>query len=300
MRALVFVTFTDCENKVKSLEAAGYEVHQFQYDKLPHEQHHKLIEEVRRLSPDFSVLIGAIEGPNHFVPRPNILQEIRALVPFIHMCNDAADPPWWPFLDMYNREGCFDAQVAIDGMGGPIASYKNGLVLLTPIDHRPFKPVEWQYRKHKVGMMGNSPGHGQRGAIVNGLIQRGLVNFHHGWLDIRPYSEYANFLSDCKCVLNHPMTGSGQYKHVKGRVIETGFARSCLLEPIGSPAANWFVPGVDYLEYEDNVNAAADVILTTSEDRMWECAQCLNVSVAERHNPFVFWKKVLNKVGVNC
>lgn len=299
MRALVFVTFSDCENKVKSLEAAGHEAHQFQYDKLPHDQHQRLIDEVIRINPDFAVLIGAIEGINHNVPRPGILQSIRSRVPFIHMCNDAADPPWWPFLDMYDREGCYDVQVAIDGMGGPIASYKNGLVLLTPIDTRPFNPMPWHDRKVKVGMMGNSPGHGARGAIVNGLMQRGLVQFHHGWGAIRPYFEYANFLSDCKAVLNHPMTGSGKYQHVKGRVIETGFAQACLFEPKDSPASKWFIPGVDYLEYEDNVNAAADLCMSADEEKMQLVAENLHTVVKQKHNPAKFWETVLLKAGVH-
>lgn len=298
MKALVFVTYADCENKWRSLEAAGYEVVTFQYDRLPHKDHRKLVEEVRRVSPHFAVFIGALDGPNHNVPSVDILKDVRDYAPFIHMCNDAADKPWWSTLEQYDKHECFDVQVAIDGAPSPITRFRSGLTLLTPIDTRPFVPKPWDERKLPMGMSSNDMGNWKRGDLVRCLAERGHLKFRKGTADTYSYKDYAEFMCQTKIAFNHPQTGSAQYYHVKGRVVEAGFAGCCLLERKDSPTRHWFTPGVDYIEYEgDGVQDIYDA-LRKHDHNAERIAQRFEERVKVFHSPNVFWITVLAKAGV--
>lgn len=297
MKALVFVTHADCENKYRSLEAAGHEVVVEQYDNRPHHRHGELVRKTIDVAPDFAVFIGAVEEYHHRpVPSVETLQLIRAQVPFIHMCNDAADQPWWPMLELYDDKGCFDVQVAIDGSTSPINRFKNGMVALTPIDCRPYTPLYWENRKIRMSMIGGL-GHGPRGQMVQGLISRGVLDWQKGSQEIRSYEQYAQILCASKIVFNHPMTGSGHYQHVKGRVIEAGFAGACLFERRGSPTSLWFLPGVDFIEYDESVDSVVN-LLNTPESILSAAAENLRKRVESAHHPRVFWNAVLAKAGL--
>jgi len=300
MKALCLVTFADCDNKVKSLEAAGFAVETRQYDKSYFHGHMAIVDEAKnRIKPDFIVYIGAIPGPVHSVPTFGIFRQFRKIAPLIHMCNDAGDAPWWPYLKAYNEEDCFDVQVAIDGSSSPINTFKNGIALLTPIDCRPFEPKPWNERTTNMAMSSNAIGHGARGRVVQGLIDRRILTFRKGTNELHSYEDYAQFLCNSKIVFNHPMTGSGDYQHVKGRVVEAGFAGACLLERKGSPTSTWLLPGIDYLEYEDNDPDAVVALMTNAGDTiLQQTAHNLHERVVRIHHPKVFWNAVLAKAGL--
>src|SRR5712692_6575402 len=98
MKALVLVTWADCENKWRSLEAVGHEVHIRQYDMLYPDIQHIEVEAAEFINPDFIVYIGHIDSAR---PKllPHILRHLGNVAPLIHMCNDAADEPWWEWLE---------------------------------------------------------------------------------------------------------------------------------------------------------------------------------------------------------
>lgn len=299
MKMLALVTYTglECSNKWRSFAATGdHEIVVHQYDQYPAGQHRPLVDLAKSVNPDFILYIGA-PGPYHGrpVPDPATLRAINAVAPMIHMCDDAADHPWWPILEEYDREKCFTVQVAIDGGGiSPIKRFRNGLTLLTPIDPRPFKPEPWDQRiSFRMAVMVGGMGHGERGAVMNHLIQRGLLEWHGG--QSMPYEGLAEVMCRHKIALNHPMTGTGQRMHVKGRVIEAGFAGCCLLERAGSPTAQWFIPGINFFEYETPDDA--ERLINTLDDA-FACRVAANFHrrVVEEHHPRVFWNKVLTAV----
>jgi hypothetical protein len=295
MKVLALVTYTDCENKYRSLQSLGHEVIVEQYDNRPHNRHAELIEMAKSVAPDFILYIGAIEQYHgRPCPQPDILRAINQVSPMIHMCDDAADKPWWPSLEQYDREKCFTIQVAIDGvLDTPISSFNNGMTLLTPIDFRPFKPKPWNDRTIKTGMVGGM-GYGPRQQGTEALQKRGVLDFRQGPIG-RSYDEMAQIMCDTKITYNYGMKGSCEGFHVKGRVIEAGFAGCCLLETKDSPASKWFKPGIDYLEYE-NADDAAWIITNTADSSLQFMAHTFHNRVVKEHHPQVFWNKILEKI----
>jgi hypothetical protein len=301
MRVLCLITYTDCFNKWKSLEAAGFDVTVEQYDDRPYDRQGEIVELAKTLRPDFIVFIGALE-PYHTRPvlQPDVLRRLRDVAPSIHMCNDAADDPWWPKLEEYDRKACFDVQVSIDGsVHNPIASFANGLLTLTPTDHRPFVPKPWGDRGVGCGFVGGI-GHSQRFDAISGLRASGHLTFFEGPAD-RSYDEFARTMCDIKVMPNFPYTGTARFLHVKGRVVEAGFAGCLVVELRGAPTANWFTKGVEYLEYGSIDELRAIIADVDAEPDMFsEMAARFHDRVVAEHHPVVFWRKVLDKAGVNA
>jgi hypothetical protein len=295
MKALALRTYTDCENKCRSIEAAGHEVIVEQYDDRPYDRQGEIVELAKSLKPDFIVFIGALE-PYHTKPvlQPDILRRLRDIAPSIHMCNDAADDPWWDKLIEYDRKACFDVQLSIDGSThNPIASFTNGLLLLTPTDDRPFEPKPWDERGIRFGFVGGL-GHTQRMDAILTLQAGGGLDFRSG-PEGRSYDDFARTMCDIRIMPNFPYTGTARYTHVKGRVIEAGLAGCCVLELKGAPTSHWFMPGMDYLEYE----RPSDIVALLEDERtpFAEIAERFHRRVVTEHHPRIFWDKVLEKAG---
>ncbi len=298
MNVLFLITHTpNCEPFWRSLEAVGHKVHVELYDDRPHDRHQELVELARTLKPDFAVYIGAY-APSHKrpVPSTDILSQIRATCPFILLCGDAADDPWWPVLEDYHQKDCFDAMVAIDGsFNTPIKEFAEGLTLLTPLDPRVYRPWPWGKRTITTGMIGGLGG--LRGQIVYELSVQGLIDYRLGPIG-RSYADYATLLCLTKITLNFAQTGTGKYLHVKGRVVEAGFAGSTVLETKGSPLKEWgFVPGEDYFEYE-GLEDLVDFLKNVPDELVEKMASKFTVKMTVDHNPWIFWGKVLAKAGV--
>lgn len=293
MKVLSLVTATiDPDNNWGSLASLGHETVVQRYDDRPHARHRELIDFARHVAPDLIVYAGA---PQPYypapVPTPDVLHDLNKVAPMVHLCGDASDHPWWPILEEYDREKCFTVQVAFDGGPSPIQTFHNGLTLLTPRDPRVFVPEPWQQRAGDMVMVGGH-GHGDRGAAISALMQRGvLTHYPHG----RPYEQLAQIYCHHKVVFNHPMTGSGQRKHVKGRVIEAGCAGCVLLDHKDSPTRLWFVPGLDYLAYETPEHAA-DLIERADDSALQAIASRFHSRVVQEHSPAMFWGKIIGKI----
>jgi hypothetical protein len=265
--------------------------------------HSDLVAIANSKKPDAIVYIGACpKSFNRPVMEPDTLKRLREVAKTIHMCGDASDEPWFDALQEYDSKECFDCQVSIDGnFDTPIASFKNGIVKLTPINPLFFKPLSWDERPILVGVTGGH-GHGVRGNMTTRLkaLSDKYGNSIVSVLGNRvSYQEMADFMCRCRCIVNCPMRGSAKGDHVKGRVIETAWARACLLECSNPHTSKWFVPNIDYLVWDDG-NHLSSII-------DW-CSICpsypkfsftgLHTKVAENHSPGIFWNEVFSKAGV--
>lgn len=295
MKVLFLVTHTpNCEPFWRSLEAIGHHVTVVQYDDRPYARHGEIIDEALRLRPDFIVYVGAYE-PSHGRPVLQIstLSALNTVAPLALLCGDASDDPWWPVLTEYCLAGCFTVIVNMDGGASPIEAMPNGLTLLTPLDPRPFNPLPWNDRTIRLGTVG---GAGHRDAPIRDLQARGLLTYHPGPVG-RSYADYAALMCNTKVTLNFGRTGTGRYLQVKGRAVEAGFAGAALLELRGSPLANWFAPGFEYLEYE-SVEDVARLMATTTDEQFAELATRFHSRMVAKHHPEVFWDTVLRKAGL--
>lgn len=254
----------------------------------------KLYADVKAAKPDFIIYIGSAWGRQ---PALATLTNINAkIAPMVHLCSDAADPPWWPLLREYAEKGCFALQVAIDGNDNwPGAA--QGLTLLTPVDPENFKvTLPHAVRPYGCGYGGNegSPG-GLRRNILWEVLKHNLMQVR--LRDDSEYSGYCDFLVQSRMSLNIPHTGTEQKMHVKGRVIESGLAGCCLLEVVDSPTKKWFAPDAEYLEYA-SIDQLRGYIRELAPEETQRRGERLRAKIIAEHTPAIFWAKVLDRIGL--
>src|SRR5258708_31830003 len=271
------------------------------------------------LKPDVILYISAWEGL--FVLDNQTLGEMNAIAPLVHMCFDASDPPWHPQMKTFEELGIFALTLNIDGGhewpggrdwqagyikagGRGMHDWKiaNGLTLLTPLDPRAFDGVQapFNVRLFSVGYAGNAGGW-----IRNALVQRlqhelkGLFAFKQRDDNLGSYNHYCTFLRHCRVSISVPFTGSNATYHVKGRVLESGYAGACLLEWKNDATRAWFTPRFDFEEYE-SVEECCEMAqwLAGHPKRCEEIAANLHRRVTTEHSPEAFWLAVFSKLGL--
>lgn len=238
----------------------------FDIDKPPRDA--DILRQAEAFRPDVIFYTGGEKGTG--LPSVDTFRMLREIAPVIHYQGDFADPPWWPTMEYYRREGCFDLTVSIDGVKAPLVNY----VTLTPMDVVKFAPTK-RHKPIHCGFAGN----------VVPRERYDLIKEKHGTEDprakllhslssvvLRPrqstgaYVDYIAFLQSCQMMINTSWAGSGQVHHVKGRVIEAAFAGCALLEMLGSPIGDWF-PSDCYMIYTSPEEAQA-IINSTTEDEI--------------------------------
>lgn len=253
----------------------------------------------REYDPAFIVYIGSRWGAQPSITTLAMLT--NKVAPSVHICSDAADPPWHDLLNEYHYKGAFAVQVAIDGNKNWPTAEKN-LTLLTPVED--FAPAEGliDHDKRNViaGYAGNPGSDGSlRRTIISELAFRQSVKVRLRDGDIGTYPDYFKFLLDCRLSLNIALSATQTALQVKGRVLESGLAGCCLLETARSPASEWFTPGVDYFEYS-GWQQADDLIKKLACDPLVTQAMGSNLrkKVLAEHSPLRFWSKILDRIGI--
>ena len=292
MKAIIFTTSTvDTHKLIRSFLCLGHETEVHRYDVGP--QGIDMVGITAGARPDLVIWIGAIKRMHHsFVPDFDILARVNAIAPMVHICSDAADPPWWPDLEEFQAHNCFRLQVSIDGNhDSPIGRF--GLVRLTPIDPAPFPASPWASRAHQCGFAG---GVGSRADIIEPLRAAGLIELriNHLW----PYEEICAFYTTCRTIINDARTGTGTRRHVKGRFVEAGLAGAIVIEPGDSPASQWFAAGEDYLVWNSPAEAIAHVRETAGRPDREEMARRFHAKMMAEHAAEPFWRAVLARMAL--
>lgn len=253
-----------------------------------------LVQIAKETNPEFIIYIGAIGKFHNDLPVPiaATLKQIGEVAPSVHICSDAADPPWWPYLEEYHEIGAFKLQVSIDGVhDSPMSRF--GMVALTPVDPR-FPYVSWKDRIYTCGFAG---GGGFRQPMLQQLKSKGLLTWFNeaGYVD---YNLFYQFYPYCRLVINDARTGSGARHHVKGRFVEAALAGAIPIETRGAPARNWFTPGVEYLEY-GSIDEAEQIIFQATADptKYEDMAERLRSKMMAEHSGPVFWNRVLTRMN---
>ena len=250
---------------------------------------------VAKVRPKIVVYVGAIPGHHPNVPDLDVLSEIGARYPMVHLCFDGAECHWWETLEQYYDAGRFALMVNIDGVRtGPIGD--RGFTTLCPVDAASFRDLPWDERPIPCGFSGGL--HADRAALLQALVSRWLVTF-------RPkdcygtYEPYRTFLEMCRSGINIATTGGiVGGPHVKHRILELSAAGCLVLETAGSPLSQWFVPGEDYFEYEGEAGAADRLSwIERNQEAAHAMASAMRSKVVERHSPAVFWSQVFHRLG---
>lgn len=285
----------------------------------------EMLLEAKIAEPDIIVYVSAWQGD--FVPLNETLGELNQIAPVVHLLNDGGDHPWWPQLQEFERRGTFSLTVNIDGAqvwpGGPSwhesdcslhnapalsagtcdcargFAVSNCMTLLTPLDIRAFTPPPFAFieRPYAIGYAGNRSGPFRDSVVARLQSVRGFA-FRERDTSPHSYPEFVNFLKHTRVSVSVPFTGTGQSRHVKGRVLESGFAGCCLLEWANDATRAWLTPRHEYWEY-GSVEEAAELgeWLAHHPKIAEDTARALNARMWKEHAPTVFWGKVFERLG---
>lgn len=300
-KALFLSTSTNETTKYgESLECiGGWEVGWVRYDE-PEVTDQTLYTAVKGHAPDFMVYIGSRWGPQ---PSTHTLAQLNANVaPMVHLCSDAADPPWWDLLKEYHQAGAFALQVTIDGaQRWPLAGLPRSMSLLTPINPAYFREaIPHADRAWDCGYAGNAgSAGGMRRAILTDLAFTNRLRLRLRGNGPDGYQDCCDFIRQCRMTLNVSFSGTEAVHQVKGRVVEAGLAGSLLLDFAAAPTSHFFTPGVDYLPYATTQELGALIDMHTGRPDLTEpYGARLRARILAEHSPLAFWSKILKVVGL--
>lgn len=255
----------------------------------------RLTSEVIIRNPDKIVYIAVASGPLR--PTIEALKKLKEFAPIVMICCDASCPDWWPLIEEYLSNECFSKIVNIDGgKNWPYAHAYHCWTGLCPIDDRYYRKDHnygrFQSRTVHCGFAGGD-GSTDRQKLIKHLgihLVKAPRNEEYG-----SYKEYADFMQQCKIVINMSKCGSGKADQVKARVVEAGMAHCLLLEQKGAATSNYFEPGVDYLEYESPEHALEIIEgLYDNDATMFTYAENLHKKVTTKYSAAMFWQQVLH------
>lgn len=292
-KALFLTTHTnEVGNHIRGWESVFGEATRFIFNIGSIRNDWRWTEGAAKLKPDVIFYIGAC-GIGGGAPHKSCLRALRKMAPMVHLCSDAADPPWHPVLRYFREEELFDLQVALDGaLDAPV-----DFATLTPIDPRAFSQYSLQTsRTIRCGFSGTKGGVGDRFDLMTTLEQAGLLKVRHR-LKGDGYDDHVQFITSCQMLLNMSGTGSRATDHIKGRVVEAGWARCALLEPLTSPIHEWF-PKDCYFSYKD-VGEAATLIRDLTNEQIEERVVNLAEYTRANYHPRQIYGSILERIGLH-
>lgn len=287
MKALFITTATiDCANHAKAFGLVGEVVH-FTFEHKAIRNDWSFVQEAEKHRPDVIFYIGANEAMGN--PRVQTLYDLRQIAPSILLCSDAADTPWHPTLERYRRHQSFDLMVSIDGANkAPV-----DLATLTPVHYPTFDSINVK-RDIRLGFSGTVGRWNSRSEIIKALQWFGGLTVRNR--QENGYEDHVSFLKRCSMLLNISLTGSQQFHHIKGRVLEAGWAGCALLEPESSPIGEWF-PRDCYFTY-GHPQEVAQIVRDAPDTDIARAASRLSEEVRRRFRPEMIYGEMLNRVGV--
>lgn len=257
--------------------------------------------------PDLVIMLGQHDNKVGNCPPASVLAAIARRRPFAHICCDGSERVWWPQLEEYALVAPEMVHVNIDGVAAGFFAPQPGCVAtrrwttLCPMDHEPWEKVvaaqPWHLRSITLGFCGGWGEKHPRGPDIDRLVKGGLLKaalrpFYH-------YDHFRSFMCSFRAGYNHALTGTADHMHVKARVVETAFAGALLVEPEGSPTADWFDVGIDYLPY----SSVDDLKIihgwaTESDGWLLEKADRMRRKAIDRYSAQRFWPKLFELVGL--
>lgn len=289
MRIIVLRTYTnDMERIWTSLEERDdTRVHTIQYDEVLF-SHIDIVRNVKTYKPDLIVYIGAIEQ-YHLKPVLSVerLKELREIAPMVHICGDAGDSAWAPFLEEY--DSIFNVQVGIDGVKNSPLKEK-GLVLLPPISHNNyFHNKRWEEREHLIGFLGEP-----KSVDEQIFYSYGTAHPEARWLKKGTTQEIMEFMGNCKMMFNYTRTLEQRNK-VNPIVADIAMARCMLAETKNPVTDDWFKDGEDYYTFNDFKELSNLMNFVKGNDGKAKKAAELFNSKYDKHDED-FWPTIFSKV----
>lgn len=259
----------------------------------------RILEQARQFMPTHVVWLGVCGGA--YETRKETFKELRRNARTIALVPEASHPDWDRLIQTFYDYDCFDLIVNLDG-NSAWNDRGMGLTTLAIYDQRPYakyRDFEWRKRPIDVGFCGGSGSFGtMRQKLTDHLREAGVLT-ELRFVDIPgTYQVYADFLMNCKIVVNAAGSGNDRSLHVKGRVIEAGLAGCCLLEQSDSPTWQWFGVG-SFFEFTDPEHCQwlINDLLKGSADRALCAAENLAREVRTNYSPEKLWGQIFERVN---
>lgn len=291
MRILWYVfSYATADPWIQSLrDLTEHELHVERYDTY-HATDRGFLDAYDRIRPDVVIATLTAGGPH--IPDPSTLGKINAKCPVVFLSGDLSDPPWHPYLKTYRDAGGFSLAVNFDG-NDEWPKQSKDFTCLCPISPSYYKNAPpLSERSIPFGFMGtfSSPSRAEILSYLSehaGLVIRSANNVS------TPYQQYADFMMQCRIVVNIPISGSDAVRQVKARVVEAGLAGCMLFDHASSPARNWFKPAMEFGEYL-TPEGLAEIInaLTHPTMQISVHASLLHKAILERHHPAIMWNRI--------
>lgn len=259
-----------------------------------------MLQKTLEYSPDVILYISTHYSP--YLPKKETFKALRNMASIVQICCDASDPPWYPLIEEYKINQCFDLIVNLDGNRNWPHDDKD-VTWFAPVDPRPYSnvPVNYENFVSRPIHCGFSGGDGSphRRETINHLLANFALKVKPREEIVGTYQKYADFMLQCKSVINMSKSGSEASRQVKGRVVETALSGACLLEDKGSVTSDWFIPGEDYIEYENKEHLLEIVnSLRDNDEKMFRCAENLHRKIVNNHSPKIIWSKIFSQLGL--
>ncbi len=279
------------------------------------EEKTEFLERIKRLEPK-----AIFFGDPHSVFPIEIRFGLREIASLISLSTDTAGHNEKRNAALCSQEDyeSVDLNVSFDGIVSPVMD----LMTVTPVDYRNFQGD--LQRDIRCGFSGSVPSpqktpkfiekvKSPRAMILEGLKACSSVTIQLNTQG-QTFIEYARFMLRCKLSVNTSHSGYGRWihrpcrhpdgwvggilsdikfdiHHLKGRVLEAGWAGCCLLESAGSPIANWFPEGSYYIYH--NTDELKHLVNTLTDGEISTTAENLGIYTRAHYHPRRIYQGIL-------
>lgn len=289
MRILYLRTNTmQCEPHIASVLELGVEVIVFDY--FVDNAHEKILNIANCIHPTHVIVLGG--ATDHLELRT--LLELKKTSKVILLVPEASHPDWKAYLD--KLENGTDLIVNLDGNYDWDPERKHHTTLAI-YGQQPYWHIQ-HLKDIDVGFCGGPGAPGtMRQRLIDYLKEQNSITVFPFIEEPGTYQQYADFMKKCKIIVNAAGSSGDKSKHVKGRVIEAGLARCCLLEEVGSPIDQWFSKR-SYFTFSspENCKEQIDRLLVHDQSSSLYAAAILNEEVYTKYNPRKMWKEIFDKI----
>ena len=245
------------------------------------------------------IILTSYDGGSAMSPNTSVLRTVRKLtdIPIMLFWPDSVNPQAAELLAKISDWVDLNVLLDSDVLSSRLSEESRSVRLWTPLDFKVFYPYRY-VKDISISFLGSTGGYRSgRREFLDYLLEKGIdLKFSGGNENPLELGQYADIIRRSQIVLNfsHSLNGTHQ---LKGRVFETMFSRSLLLENVNSETSKFFDPMVDYVAFEDKEDLEQKVLYYLNHDNeRTAIAERGYQKATKRYNHQLFWGEVTEKL----
>ena len=257
-----------------------------------------LINLICTIKPDL-IILTSYDIDSAISPNQSVLRTVRKLtdIPIVLFWPDTNDPEAPEILTKISEWVDLNVLLDSDALSKQISPRCALLRLWAPLDFNVFYPHVGE-KDIPVSFLGSVGGYREgRKEYLDYLSSKGVnLKFSGGNEDPLALGQYADIMRRSKISLNfsHSINDTHQ---LKGRVFETMFSRSLLLENVNGETSKYFDPMVDYVVFENKEDLEQKIAYYLSHEEELKAITDRGYQKATRqYNHQLFWSEVTGKL----